>query len=307
MDIIFSASIVAAFIAGMVALFAPCCITVLLPAYLASAFREKRHILKMTFVFFAGIAVILVPIGLGAAGLAQLFSDFHREMYIVGGGIMIVLAVLSVAGKGLSMVPMPKRAMPDMTTANTKSVFLLGMFSGAATSCCAPVLAGAVTLAVISGAFWKAMIVTFAYVFGMTLPLFLAAYLYDRFKLENSRLIKGKLLELKLGNKVLFIHSTNLVTSIIFLLMGVVLFILAFSGNAFWAPSFQVKIGDALNIWSQKILGTLMNVPEIIWGAVIIGFFAYLFYAAFKRRPDKTTESKNDDTDHKKIDNHSNE
>lgn len=78
MDIILSASILAAFFAGMVALFAPCCITVLLPAYLASAFREKKNILKMTFIFFSGIAVILVPIGLSAAGLAQLFRDFHK-------------------------------------------------------------------------------------------------------------------------------------------------------------------------------------------------------------------------------------
>lgn len=95
MDIIFSASIIAAFLAGMVALFAPCCITVLLPAYLASAFREKKNILKMTFVFFAGIAVILVPIGLGAAGLARLFSNFHKELYIFGGILMLILAILA--------------------------------------------------------------------------------------------------------------------------------------------------------------------------------------------------------------------
>ena len=82
MDIIFGASIIAAFLAGMVALFAPCCITVLLPAYLASAFREKRKILKMTLVFFAGVAAILVPIGLGAAGLARLFQNFHTELYL---------------------------------------------------------------------------------------------------------------------------------------------------------------------------------------------------------------------------------
>src|SRR3989338_3747553 len=108
MDIIFSASIIAAFVAGMVALFAPCCITVLLPAYLASAFREKKNIMKMTFVFFAGIAAILVPIGLGAAGLAQVFQNFHKELYIFGGVFMLLLAVLAVLGKGISM-PVPKR------------------------------------------------------------------------------------------------------------------------------------------------------------------------------------------------------
>src|SRR3989344_9444508 len=107
MDVVFSASIIAAFVAGMVALFAPCCITVLLPAYLASAFREKKNVLKMTFVFFAGISAVLVPIGLGAAGLAQFFKDFHKELYIFGGLLMLVFAVMSFLGKSFS-VPMPK-------------------------------------------------------------------------------------------------------------------------------------------------------------------------------------------------------
>jgi cytochrome c biogenesis protein CcdA len=282
MDIIFSASIIAAFIAGMVALFAPCCITVLLPAYLASAFREKKNILKMTFIFFAGIAVILVPIGLGAAGLAQVFRSFHKEMYIFGGLLMIVLAALAVSGKGLAMIPMPKRMMPKVDATHPKSVFLLGMFSGAATSCCAPVLAGAVTLAVISGAFWKAIIVTFAYVFGMTFPLFIAGYFYDRFKIENSRFIKGKLLEVNLGGKTLFIHSTNLFAGIVFLVMGAILLVLAFSGNAFWAPSFQAEFGQTLNTWSQNALDTLSNVPEIIWGLIIIGIFLFFLYKTKK-------------------------
>lgn len=283
MDIIFSASIIAAFLAGMAALFAPCCITVLLPAYLASAFREKKKILKMTFVFFAGIALVLVPIGLGAAGLAQVFRNFHREMYIFGGVLMLVLAVLAILGKGIALMPMPKRITPKVDAGNFKSVFTLGVFSGAATSCCAPVLAGAVTLAVISGAFWKALIVIFAYVFGMTFPLFIAAYLYDRFKIENSRFIKGRIFEMKFGPKKFFVHSTNLLAAAIFLAMGIILFILAFSNNAFWSPSYQVKIGEALNKWSQNLFNILTNIPEIIWGIVIIGIFFFLLYRAKRR------------------------
>ena len=282
MDIIFSASIIAAFLAGMVALFAPCCITVLLPAYLASAFREKKNILKMTFIFFAGISIILVPIGLGAASLAQIFRSFHKEMYIFGGLLMIAFAVLAVAGKGFALIPMPKRMMPKIDAAHPKSIFLLGMFSGAATSCCAPVLAGAVTLAVISATFWKALIVTFAYVFGMTFPLFITAYLYDRFKLESSRFVKGKLLEIKFGAKTFFVHSTNIFAGAVFLVMGAVLLALAFSDNAFFAPSFQVEIGKALNTWSQSALDVLFIIPEFIWAIIIIGIFSFFIYKVRK-------------------------
>ncbi|OGY89907.1 MAG: hypothetical protein A2927_00995 [Candidatus Komeilibacteria bacterium RIFCSPLOWO2_01_FULL_45_10] len=278
MDVIFSASLIAAFAAGLVALFAPCCITVLLPAYLASAFRQKAQILKMTFVFFAGIAVILIPIGLGAAAIAQLFRDFHREMYFVGGSLMLILAVLAILGKGLALMPMTKRIKTDMRNMDVKSVFLLGIFSGAATSCCAPVLAGAVTLAAISGVFWKALLVTFAYVFGMTFPLFILAYFYDRFKLQQSKFIQGKLWEVKIGGKTIFVHSTNLLAGLIFLLMSVILLYLALTHNAFYAPVWQTKLGEGLNQWSQKVVPFLNQIPDGIWAALILSLFGYWLY-----------------------------
>ncbi|MCP6726655.1 MAG: cytochrome c biogenesis protein CcdA [Patescibacteria group bacterium] len=284
MDIIFSASIIAAFIAGMVALFAPCCITVLLPSYLASTFRERRNIVKMTFVFFAGISLVLVPIGLGAAGLAQLFRSFHSELYIAGGLLMVALAVMAVLGKGFSIIPMPKRANTSGQPVGVKSVFTLGVFSGAATSCCAPVLAGVVTLAVISGAFWKGLIVTFAYVFGMVFPLFISAWLYDKFKLQESKLIQGKNFNFSFMGKELSVHSTNLIAGAIFLFMGGILLFLGITGEAFFAPESQIAMGESLNLWSGSLLNKLMEIPDVIWGGLIIAAFAFFLYSVRKTK-----------------------
>jgi cytochrome c biogenesis protein CcdA len=281
MDIIFSASIIASFLAGMVALFAPCCITVLLPAYLSSAFREKKHILKMTFIFFAGISAVLVPIGLGMAGLAQFFRDFHSQLYIFGGSFMILLAVMSVLGKGLS-VPMPVWVRERLKDHNGKSVFTLGVLSGAATSCCAPVLAGAMTMAVVSGAFWKAIIVVFAYVFGMTFPLFITAFFYDKYKIEDSKFIKGKLIEFKLGDKTFFVHSTNLLASLMFAIIGSVMLTLGLTGNAFWSPHSQAEMGKSLNVWSQDFLEMIALIPESVWGVLIISIFFFLVLKVWK-------------------------
>lgn len=282
MDVILGASIIAAFLAGMVALFAPCCITVLLPSYLASAFRDKKQIVKMTFIFFAGISVVLVPIGLGAAALARMFRDFHSELYIIGGILMLAFAVFSILGKNMKLIPMPKRFAPKGDLSHPKSVFALGIFSGAATSCCAPVLAGAVTLAAISGTFWKALIVIFSYVFGMVFPLFVTAYFYDRFKLGESKLIKGKIFKVKVGKKELLVHSTNLFAGVIFLVMGITLFVLAFYGDAFWSPSYQVAVGSALNRWSEGALGALRTIPEFVWGTAILGAFLFFVYKSKK-------------------------
>lgn len=293
MDIIFSASILAAFLAGMVALFAPCCITVLLPAYLASAFREKRNIVAMSLIFFSGIAAILIPIGLGAAWLAELFQDFHRELYIIGGAFMVVLAALAFAGKNLPLIPFMSAFAPRTRLAHAKSVFLLGVFSGAATSCCAPVLAGAMTLAVLSGTFWKALAVTFAYVFGMTFPLFVAAYFYDRFHIEKSRFVQGTLWRFRVFGRDVLLHSTNALAGGVFFLMGIVLLALAFRGTAYWAPSYQTAFGERLNLWSTAAFEWLSSVPDALWGLAIAAFFAVLLYHAFKRRADNGDPAEN--------------
>lgn len=284
MDIVFNASIIAAFFSGMVALFAPCCVTVLLPAYLGSVFRERKYILRMTFVFFAGIAVVLVPIGLGAAGLAQVFRDFHKEMYVVGGALMLAFAVLAILGKGMAIIPMGKRWTPRLNVAHAPSVFLLGIFSGAATSCCAPVLVGAVTLAVLTGTFWKALVVTFAYVFGMTFPLFLMAYLYDRFRIDQMRIVKGKLWQVRVLGDIMYVHSTNVLTALIFAIMGAILLTLGLSGNAFWSPTWQARIGEFMQYQSERLIAALMVVPNGLWGILIIIVFALLLWRSVRQK-----------------------
>src|SRR5437870_946191 len=50
-------SVLGGFVGGVVALLAPCCVTVLLPAYFAAAFTSVRTLVRMTFLFGAGIAL----------------------------------------------------------------------------------------------------------------------------------------------------------------------------------------------------------------------------------------------------------
>ncbi|HEY9880698.1 MAG TPA: hypothetical protein V6D29_19730 [Leptolyngbyaceae cyanobacterium] len=66
-SIFFGGSVVAAFTSGMIALFAPCCISVMLPAYFASSFQNRTVLVAMTFVFAGGIATIILPLVLGTS------------------------------------------------------------------------------------------------------------------------------------------------------------------------------------------------------------------------------------------------
>ncbi len=92
MDILVSTSLLTAFFAGMASLFAPCCISVLLPAYFASIFRQKKQVFFMTFVFFLGILIVFLPLGLGFGSLGILFTQLHDWIYMGGAIILLILA-----------------------------------------------------------------------------------------------------------------------------------------------------------------------------------------------------------------------
>ena len=81
-ELLATGSILAAFFAGGVALFAPCCIVFLAPSYLAAAAKNERwRLLPLTFVFAAGLALVLVPITLGASLLAGAIAKYHVPLY----------------------------------------------------------------------------------------------------------------------------------------------------------------------------------------------------------------------------------
>src|SRR3990170_731153 len=217
--ILFNTSVIAAFLGGMLALIAPCCITFMLPSYFAYAFKSKLDILKVTTIFGGGVATTLVPIGIGIAALASFFSRYHQWLFVAAGVFLIFLGILSILGKGFEL-PFAKTAV-RWDPKNYTSVYVLGLFSGAASSCCAPVLAGVLTLAAISATLIQAFILSLVYVFGMVFPLFVMAYFWDSFEWSKSALVRGKILPLKVLGKEYTVHSTNLIAGIMFLLIGI--------------------------------------------------------------------------------------
>src|SRR3989338_8916179 len=130
------ASLITAYLAGIAALFAPCCITVLLPTYLSSIFRQKRTVITMTFVFFLGLLAVFLPLGLGFAGIGTLFSKNHDLIFILGGLFLLLLGSSILLGLNFSI---PFANHPKSKIKGSGSVFILGVFSAIATLCCAPV------------------------------------------------------------------------------------------------------------------------------------------------------------------------
>ena len=190
-DLLTTGSVLAAFFAGGVALFAPCCIVFLAPSYLAVAVKNRRwRLLPLTFIFAAGLAVILIPITLGVSLIAGTIAHYHEPLYYAGGVLMLALAVFTLSGRMVSL-PNFVRA-PDTSRGDSASFFALGVFSGLASSCCAPVLVGVMTLSALSGSPFGGVILGLAYVFGMAFPLFVMALLWDRFHLGELQFIKAR-------------------------------------------------------------------------------------------------------------------
>ena len=119
-------SILAAFFGGAVALFSPCCIVFLFPAYLASAVKARRwRLLPITLVFAAGIGLVLIPITLGIGMVATSLARYHRPLYVVGGLLMLGLAYLALSGHSWN-VPSFIRA-PDVERSDAPGVFAVAL------------------------------------------------------------------------------------------------------------------------------------------------------------------------------------
>lgn len=295
MNLLIGGSILAAFFAGMVALFSPCCIVFLLPSYLASAVKQRRWALfPLTMVFTAGLALIILPLTLGVGLLASTLTRYHLPLYILGGMLMLTLGALAIAGRSWTM---PGLRAPALRS-DAGGVFALGVFSGIASSCCAPVLAGVLALSALAGSLPGSIALGLAYVFGMVFPLLLIALAWDRFRLGERRLLTGHPVNLRVAGRALRTTTTNLLVGIAFVAMGLGVITLALLGDPTAAPGFQIGIGRFLERTFASLLDPLENLPEPLLGLGLLGFAALVAWLGLRGARRASAGSKESCHDH---------
>ena len=186
-NFLFGISLTASFLAGVLALFAPCCITFLFPTYLGTIFKSSSakasdgqgKVMFYTLIFALGLSFILIPVALGFRFLIYFLDAYHTEVYYLGAIVLIVMGVSTIK---------PLFHIPQYFNVNSKvdkkvtagSVFGLGIMSGLTSSCCAPVLFAAITLTSLSPSLFQAVVVSGAYVLGIVFPLFLLSLGYKK-------------------------------------------------------------------------------------------------------------------------------
>ncbi len=272
-QVLFSTTILASFLGGIVALMAPCCVSVMLPAYFASTFRRRSQILGMTLVFAAGVGTIILPIALGAAAVSRAIFGYHIWIFSIIALVMFGAGIATLSGWKM-MLPMPSR---KGGTTGIGSVYGLGVFSGASSACCAPVLAGVIALSGASSSLPSALAVGVAYVFGMVAPLCLLAMVWDRKNWGESRLLSTRLIPFWPGTKRRIPWITML-SGFLMIAMGVLTLILAIRGPGMATDGWQVQVTAALGHSASVIQRFLSFAPGWIFTGLIFGALAILLW-----------------------------
>lgn len=278
MDTLFQLSLLASFIAGMVALFAPCCITFLLPAYFANIFKEKKRVALMTFIYSLGIFTVMLPVVLGAKALTQMFFSLHDQTYIIGGVFLIFVGFSALVGFKL---PMPRFNFTKQAN-DPLSTYILGIISGITSACCAPVLIGVIALSTLSPTMIQSLFVGFFYVLGMVAPLYLASLFIDKRNLLERPIFRRPFREITFLGKTHMVTVSNLISFIIFVGMGILIIFLSLSGSLAMnrgeesATELIQSVAISTTAFVQKIPGL-----EVIFTLVAL-FLLYKFIKYIK-------------------------
>ena len=280
-NLLFGGTLLAAFLGGLVALLAPCCVSVMLPAYLASGLRRRSGIVGTSLVFAAGVATIILPIGLGATALVGLIAGQHTIVFTIAATMMLIGGVAMLAGWKLQL-PMVAGRIP--TGNGLGSTYGLGLFSGAASSCCAPVLIGVAVLSGATASFPAALAVGLTYVAGMVAPLAILAIVWDRKDWSSSKWLQGRQITLHLGRFHRTLPVGNFASALLLLAMAALSYFQAAVGpgtTTGWVAQFGADLQHSVSVVTKA----LAWLPGWSVAILLVAGFGYLLWRA-TRRPD---------------------
>ncbi len=283
MSLLLVAYVIVAFVAGLIALAMPCCFSVLLPSYFAQSFKQKSRRLGMTVIFGTGIATVMLPIALGIAALAQTITASHSLVFVIGGVLMIIIGFWTLWGQGM----LPRFDLPvNLNKSDAPSVYVLGIFSGAATTCCAPVLAGVIVLGALSSSFFESLLIGITYVTGMVFPLLLIALVWDRYAIKGENPLRGRILNLKYFGREFSIHSSKLIAGTMFVLMGIVTVVLGLTGTMIQTPG-SALVGIVQAGFTNSVVNLFSNdslTVSALFGVGLLLILSIIFVMVKRRR-----------------------
>lgn len=212
-------SFLIAFLGGVLSFLAPCTVA-LFPAFLAYTTKAGRNLTLSTLIFFAGFSAAFIAIGVLLTSLGRVsFVTFQQDIALLiraAGIALIGLGILALFGRGFSFMRISSR-LPS-TAAGT--FFFGAVFAVGWSACIGPIIAGIFTMAAVFHNYAYTAFLLFFYALGLSLPLFAAAFAYDKFRLDTSKFLQGFSLRLRVGSKEYLVTPSSILTGVMLILIG---------------------------------------------------------------------------------------
>jgi len=209
------------FLAGLLSFLSPCTLPIL-PAYFAVTAQASRARMTVnSFAFFCGLAALFVLMGASASFLGSLLRDYQFSLTAWGGGLVVIFGVMTLCGKGFSGA-----TFQSAPTKTLVGYFLFGAtFALGWTPCIGPILSGIMLLAASEKHVLQGMTLLFFFAMGLGLPLIVFSAFFSHLKKDGWfwRLMRGKGWNLKLGNHHILLHSTNVFSGVLLIVLGAAL------------------------------------------------------------------------------------
>jgi cytochrome c biogenesis protein CcdA len=221
-----------------------------------------------------------VTLGLIAGFVGEQTLVVLQKSWIVSiaGLILLFLGILTLTGKGFSSIfKFDHRFKNDIP-----GVFLMGMaFALGWTACLGPILAGILGIGAILGNPLQSGILLFFYSLGNLLPLFIFSFFYDRFHLSENKYIKGKVIEFSLFKKKYEVHTTNLISGLLFIFLGLIMIIFGGTGKVNNWDLFNTK-QYFYSLQNQLLRWHYANFVGIIILLLLLGIILHTFIKSKK-------------------------
>lgn len=211
--------------------------------------------------------------------MSQIFSEYHNIIFSVGAVFLILLGTILLLGLQPSL---PFTIHPELKKYDFGSVYVLGIFSAVATTCCAPVLAGVLTLSMMPGSVFLGMAYTLAYVLGMVVPLFVIATFLDKVDFTGKFFAFRKTITYSLFGKKIRLPLSYLFSGLMFFILGIIILFLAQTNQLTLHSSYQITINIYLTKLVQFISRFTKLIPELIWALFFLGLFLLILKKAVK-------------------------
>lgn len=244
-----SIGLLGAFLAGILSLISPCS-ALLLPAFFAYAFSSTRQLLFRTLVFFLGLCVTLVPVGMGVAALALHYRD---TVIVLAGWVLIALGIYAFCGGGFSIPGLNRLSARVGRGHGIPAVFALGAVYGFAGFCAGPLLGAVLTTAAAAGSGLYGALIMVAYAVGMAAPLFLLAATWDHCDIGGRSWLRGRAVSLG----PLRTNTLSMLSGLLLAAVGLVF--LTSHGTATLPALFSTDAQYRIQLWAQNFSTTVSD------------------------------------------------